>query len=114
MARPEPQPHPHPNGNISGCNVYWLDKGGKPAITERLNRIKPWQCFNHFPGMHNIANKARMAQVLSRMSRNFPEQYNFYPKTWVLPGEISAFSSQFDERGHSQQVGSLLFLFSPL
>ena len=46
-----------------GCNVYWLDKGGKPAIMERLAKFKPWQCFNHFPGMHNIANKARMAQA---------------------------------------------------
>jgi len=53
-------------------------------------------------GMHNIANKARMAQVLERMRRNFPEQYNFYPRTWVLPGEMSGFSAQFDERGSSQ------------
>lgn len=86
------------------CNVYWLDKGGKPAITERLSQLKPWQCFNHFPGMHNIANKARMAQVLGRLQRRWPEEYNFYPRTWVLPGEMGAFSEQFDSRGVSGHV----------
>ena len=54
--------------------------------------------------MHNIANKARMAQVLGRMARQFPQEYNFYPRTWVLPAEISSFSSIFDEKGKSNDV----------
>lgn len=43
---------------------------------------------NHFPGMADtLARKARLAKCLSRAQRNFPKEYSFFPKTWVLPDE---------------------------
>eukprot|EP00658_Telonema_sp_P-2_P036126 TRINITY_DN26184_c0_g1_i1.p1 TRINITY_DN26184_c0_g1~~TRINITY_DN26184_c0_g1_i1.p1 ORF type:complete len:455 (-),score=105.83 TRINITY_DN26184_c0_g1_i1:123-1487(-) len=82
------------------CNLYWVDIA---VVPDRLAKLKPWQCCNHFPGMGQIANKARMAKQLDKMARKFPKDYNFYPKTWVLPGEIDTFRAQFDDKGESKQ-----------
>jgi hypothetical protein len=29
------------------CNVYWVDIA---VVPDRLAKLKPWQCCNHFPG----------------------------------------------------------------
>jgi tubulin polyglutamylase TTLL6/13 len=49
--------------------------------------MKLFQKINHFPGMFNLSRKNYLARHLVRMTRNFPQQYAFYPKTWVLPAE---------------------------
>lgn len=68
----------------SKSNVYWIDVA---AIHERFRSIQAWQTINHFPGMPNIARKNRMGQNLNRMLKMFPREYDFYPRTWVLPGD---------------------------
>lgn len=30
-----------------------------------------------------------------RMSKQFPDEYNFFPKTWVLPNESNDFRNYF-------------------
>jgi Tubulin-tyrosine ligase family len=55
-------------------------------------------------GMASIARKGRMAQALDRMRRQFPADYNFYPRTWVLPAELTAFRSEFDAQGKSSRT----------
>lgn len=65
-------------------NMYWVDVA---AIHERFRSIQAWQTINHFPGMPNIARKNRMGQNLNRMLKMFPREYDFYPRTWVLPGD---------------------------
>jgi Tubulin-tyrosine ligase family len=54
--------------------------------------------------MASIARKGRMAQALDRMRRQFPADYNFYPRTWVLPAELTAFRSEFDAQGKSSRT----------
>lgn len=75
--------------------MYWVDVS---CINDRLAKLKPWQRINHFPGMTNIARKNRMAQNLERMRREFPKEYSFYPRTWVLPTEMADFRNQFDAK----------------
>ena len=94
--------------NESKSNVYWIDVA---AIHERFRSIQPWQMINHFPGMPNIARKNRMGQNLNRMLKMFPREYSFYPRTWVLPGELSDFRSQFDEKGNS--IGNKIYIIKP-
>ena len=48
---------------------------------------EPYQKINHFPGMHEICRKDHLARNMSRLSRLFPKEYNFFPKTWNLPLE---------------------------
>lgn len=92
----------------SKCNVFWIDVA---SINERFRTIQPWQVINHFPGMPNIARKNRMGQNLNRMARVFPKEYNYIPKTWVLPGELADFRAQFDSQGNS--LGNKIFIIKP-
>ncbi len=90
------------------CNIYWIDIA---SIQERFKSIQPWQIINHFPGMPNIARKNRMGHNLNRMLKLFPSEYNFFPKTWVLPQEINDFKTQFDNSGNS--LGNKVFIIKP-
>lgn len=82
------------------CNVYWIDVAN---IAERMSKLRPWQRINHFPGMSNIARKNRLAQNLEKMRREYPKEYSFYPRTWVLPLELADFRAQFDSTGRSSR-----------
>lgn len=87
--------------NEHNCNFYWIDSA---TIHERFKTILPWQVINHFPGMPNIARKNRMGQNLNRMQKIMPAEYNFYPRTWVLPGEFTDFEKNFDSQGNSNKI----------
>eukprot|EP01033_Poteriospumella_lacustris_P012064 gene12064-8619_t len=92
----------------SKVNLYWIDVA---LIHERFRTILPWQCINHFPGMPNIARKNRMGQNLNRMQKLFPKEYSFYPRTWVLPGELADFRQQFDNNGVA--LNNKIFIIKP-
>lgn len=92
----------------SKANLYWIDVA---AIHDRFRTIQPWQMINHFPGMPNIARKNRMGHHLNKMAKMLPEQYNFFPRTWVLPGEMSDFRAQFDAQGNA--LGNKIFIIKP-
>jgi tubulin polyglutamylase TTLL6/13 len=92
----------------SKVNLYWIDVA---LIHERFRTILPWQCINHFPGMPNIARKNRMGQNLNRMQKLFPREYSFYPRTWVLPGELADFRQQFDNNGVA--LNNKIFIIKP-
>lgn len=92
--------HAFDNSRHDLCNVYWIDVAN---IAERMSKMRPWQRINHFPGMSNIARKNRLAQNLEKMRREFPKEYSFYPRTWVLPLELGDFRSQFDSAGRSSR-----------
>lgn len=89
------------SGPEQKANIHWVDISN---INDRLRELLPWQRINHFPGMSNIARKARMAQCLDRMRRQFPADYGFYPRTWVLPAELTSFRSEFDAQGKSSRM----------
>jgi len=45
--------------------------------------------------MYAITRKNHLARNLMRMKRAFPEEFNFFPATWVLPGDNIDFRNQF-------------------
>ncbi len=49
--------------------------------------MKPYQRINHFPGMYTMSRKSNLANNLKNMKIKFPKEYNFFPKTWLLPSE---------------------------
>jgi hypothetical protein len=65
------------------------------------NFISSKSIFVLLTGMPNIARKAKMGQNLNRMLKVFPKEYAYYPRTWVLPQEMSDFRQQFDSNGNS-------------
>lgn len=52
-----------------------------------MKGLELFQKVNHFPGMYNVYRKNHLANNLERMRRVFPEDYNFYPRTFILPNE---------------------------
>lgn len=65
-------------------DVLWTDNAVEP---DRLARMKPYQKINHFPGMYALARKNHLARNLMKMRRAHPGDYNFFPKTWLVPAE---------------------------
>jgi len=40
-----------------------------------------------YPGIYVMARKNYLARNLMRMQKVFPDEYDFFPKTWILPFE---------------------------
>ena len=79
----------------SDWDLTWTDTA---VPTEKLSKMKPYQKINHFPGMHGICKKHYLAWNLNKMQKIFPQEYSFYPKTWVLPGDYSDLKLHADRR----------------
>lgn len=41
-----------------------------------------------YPGINCITKKHTLAKNLSRMQKYFPTEFNFFPKTFVLPSQF--------------------------
>jgi len=48
--------------------------------------------------MYALARKNHLARNLTRMMRQFPDDYKFFPQTFLLPSEYSDFRSQFKDK----------------
>lgn len=48
-----------------------------------------------YPGIACLSRKNHLARNLMRMYKHFPDEYNFFPKTWVLPHEATDFRTFF-------------------
>ena len=72
-------------------DILWTDNAVTP---DKLAKMKLYQKINHFPGMYSISRKNYLAYNLNKLKKIYPEEYNFFPKTWVIPcdmGELKAF-----------------------
>ncbi|CAM9142061.1 unnamed protein product [Ectocarpus sp. 12 AP-2014] len=72
-------------------DVYWTDTS---VSLQRVMRMRGLQKINHFPGICAICRKGDLARSLSRMQREFPEEYAFFPRTWVLPADKADFKEE--------------------
>jgi tubulin polyglutamylase TTLL6/13 len=67
-------------------DVMWSDNAVDPEL---LAKMKAYQKINHFPGMYALARKNHLARNLTRLRRLHPADYDFFPKTWLLPAEYA-------------------------
>lgn len=65
-------------------DLYWTDVGIQP---EKMCKLWPYQRINMVPGIQNLARKNHLARNLTRMQKVFKEEFSFFPKTWILPGD---------------------------
>lgn len=87
---------------IASCNLHWIDV---PEFCDTFRRLQPYQKVNHFPGMSNVlARKSKLARSFERMKKLYPKDYDFCPKTWILPFDLRDFSLQFNQEGKSQKT----------
>jgi tubulin polyglutamylase TTLL6/13 len=76
-------------------DVCWTDNA---VQVEQLAKMQPFQKINHFPGMYSLARKNHLGRNLMRMKKQFPDNFKFFPPTWLLPAEYSDFKSQFNKK----------------
>lgn len=82
-------------------DVLWTDNAVQP---ETLSKMQPFQKINHFPGMYSLARKTNLARNLMRMRKAFPDDYKFFPQTWLLPSESADFKSQVSKKGRKTYI----------
>jgi len=49
--------------------------------------------FEFTVGMHELTKKISLSRSLSLMQKLFPDDFDFYPETWILPNEWSEFEA---------------------
>lgn len=74
-------------------DIWWIDSQIFPTL---ISKMKWFQRTNHLPAVHNIAKKSSLAQNLNQMQKAIPEEYDFFPTTWLIPKEAKAFKEQFN------------------
>ena len=47
------------------------------------------QKINHFPGMYVLSRKNNLGRNLMRLKKLEPDEYNFFPQTFILPGDYA-------------------------
>lgn len=76
-------------------DIYWQDNALTP---DQLSQFKSHQRVNHFPGIYIISRKDHLGKNLKSMRQIFPESYNFFPPTWILPKDLPDLKLQFNEK----------------
>jgi tubulin polyglutamylase TTLL6/13 len=93
---------PSEDPSKESVNILWVDTSN---VNEYLSTIRPWQLINHFSGMINIARKAELAMNLEVMRQKFPDEYSFFPATYVIPRDLPLLREQFSiTTGKSKSV----------
>ncbi|XP_039090611.1 tubulin polyglutamylase TTLL11 isoform X2 [Hyaena hyaena] len=76
-----------PFGRRLPCDIYWH------GVSFHDNDIFSGQ-VNKFPGMTEMVRKITLSRAVRIMQNLFPEEYNFYPRSWILPDEFHLFVAQ--------------------
>ncbi|CAI2380111.1 unnamed protein product [Moneuplotes crassus] len=85
----------------SDWDLVWLD-GQLPP--EKMLRMKSHQKANHYPGMYALSRKNHLGRNLMKMMKQFPNDYRFFPRTWLLPYEMVDFKNNFNNKGKSHKA----------
>lgn len=83
----------------ASANLFWYERAIKVSEVSMMDRL---QRVNMIPGMHDMARKLSLARVLNRLRRCFPDDYDFFPRTWSLPLEAAAFAEHCASNARTQ------------
>ncbi|KAK0152600.1 Tubulin polyglutamylase TTLL11 [Merluccius polli] len=96
-----------PLGRRASCDIYWH------GVSFHDNDHIVSGQVNKFPGMIEMLRKINLSRALRTMQELFPEEYNFYPRSWILPEEYQQFSAQTRVPKDSGGVANLTFIVKP-
>ena len=86
-------------------SVFWHDRLDVPVSKFHISRLAKGQKMNRFLTMQYHARKNTLTKRLKRMQELFPEDFNFLPKSWTFPTEVSDFKKnaiKYDRSGESK------------
>jgi tubulin polyglutamylase TTLL6/13 len=79
----------------------WTDHA---VSSDMLMKMEQHQKINHFPGtsandegMSNLSRKNLLARNLQKMQDEFSDDYDFFPKTWMLPYDYQKLRNYMSE-----------------
>lgn len=95
-----------------GWDIWWMDS---PNCCQRdtMKAMGAHQCINHFVAMTELGIKSHLARNLNRMNQLFPEEYNFHPKTFVLPKEYKKLLDYLTESNNQEETPSSTLIVKP-
>ena len=76
-------------------DIWWQDHGIHPDF---LTQMQPYQRVNHFLGMYNLARKNTLGMHLRRFRTAFPDEYKFFPHTWLYPSDFHEISEYYQRK----------------
>ena len=65
-----------------------------------FRHLKPWQVVNRLPNINVLCRKVPFTHLLLRISKYFPSEYSFVPKSFILPHMNSDFMRCLAKRKH--------------
>ncbi|KAM9841846.1 tubulin polyglutamylase TTLL11 [Aulostomus maculatus] len=77
-----------PLGRRTACDIYWH------GVSFHDNENVVSGQVNKFPGMVEMLRKINLSRAVRTMQELFPEEYDFYPRSWILPEEYQQFLTQ--------------------
>lgn len=82
----------------------WLGCWGHHMKPPAFKALAEHQKLNHFPGTFQIGRKDRLWRNLSKMQARFGKQeFNFFPRTFVLPQDIKLLRKAWEDGGSRQK-----------
>ncbi|KAM9793955.1 tubulin polyglutamylase TTLL11 [Syngnathus typhle] len=77
-----------PSGRRAPCDIYWHGVSFHDSDNISSGQV------NKFPGMLEMSRKINLSRAVRIMEELFPVEYDFYPRSWILPDEYQQFSAQ--------------------
>ncbi|KAM5327985.1 tubulin polyglutamylase TTLL11 isoform 3-T3 [Glossophaga mutica] len=84
-----------PFGRRLPCDIYWhgVSFHDSDIYSGQVNKFPGTHCCC-CPGMTEMVRKITLSRAVRIMQSLFPEEYNFYPRSWILPDEFQLFAAQ--------------------
>ncbi|NXV49532.1 TTL11 polyglutamylase, partial [Uria aalge] len=95
-----------PFGRRLPCDIYWH------GVSFHDNDIFSGQ-VNKFPGMTEMVRKITLSRAVRTMQDLFPLEYNFYPRSWILPEEFPLFVDEVRMMKDSDPAWKPTFIVKP-
>ncbi|NXD96201.1 TTL11 polyglutamylase, partial [Chaetorhynchus papuensis] len=95
-----------PLGRRLPCDIYWH------GVSFHDNNIFSGQ-VNKFPGMTETVRKITLSRAMKTMKDLFPEEFDFYPRSWILPEELSLFVEEVRTKKDSDPSWKPTFIVKP-
>ncbi|XP_010159455.1 PREDICTED: tubulin polyglutamylase TTLL11, partial [Eurypyga helias] len=95
-----------PFGRRLPCDIYWH------GVSFHDNDIFSGQ-VNKFPGMTEMVRKITLSRAVRTMQDLFPLEYNFYPRSWILPEEFPIFVAEVRMMKDSDPSWKPTFIVKP-
>lgn len=69
---------------LSKANILW---NPKMNAGDQFSRLQAHQKVNHFPNSAQLGRKDCLNKNIFQMQQKYPREYNFLPKSYILPQE---------------------------